>query len=73
MARAMNVEKRVDALASIITKTLKHSARADKIASELIVSFKKDTSKAGKHARSIAESAKKLSRVLQRAADSVAV
>lgn len=73
MARAMNVGKRVDALRSILSKTQRHSARADKIAAELATSFKRDASKEGKSALKLAESARKISRVLKRAADAVAV
>lgn len=69
----MNVDKRVDALRSILSKTERHSARADKIAAELVTSFKKDASKRGKDALRLAASARKISQVLKRAAASVAV
>lgn len=69
----MNVKKRVDALRSILSKTQRHSARADKIAAELRTSFKEDTSKQGKNALKLANSAHKISRVLKRAATAVAM
>lgn len=69
----MNVDKRVDALRSILSKTERHSARADKIAGELVTSFKKDGTARGKNALKLAASARKISQVLKKAAAAVAV
>jgi len=69
----MNVDKRVDALRSILTKTERHSARAGKIAAELRTSFQQDDTKRGKDALKLAASARKISQVLKKAATSVGV
>lgn len=71
MARAMNVNKRVDALSNMVARARTNGAKAAKIANELSNSFKNDGSKRGKDARKIAKYAEKVSRALAKAADAL--
>lgn len=71
MARAMNVEKRTEALQSILTKTAQHSTKAAKVSEELIKTFDGVRTPEGKEARRLAKEALKLSKALERTATSI--
>lgn len=67
VARAMNVDKRIETLRSIVAKTQSHGAKARRIADELATSFAGDRSVAGKQALKMAQTARKLASALERA------
>lgn len=73
MARAMNVDKRKSTLKGLTEKTTQHSAKAKKVGDELIKTFEGVRTPEGKEARRLAKEALKLSKVLERAAKSVAL
>lgn len=66
MARAMNVDKRLESLKTIIAKTEGHRARAQKIADELLKTFSGVKTEEAKAARAMAQNAKKLEAALAR-------
>lgn len=69
MARAMNVEKRVEALKAIRARTESHSKKARRIADELESSFKGQKSPRAKSAFKMASRARTLSKALNTVAD----
>jgi hypothetical protein len=71
VARAMNVDKRIETLRSIVAKTNNHGAKARRIADELATSFAGDKSVAGKQALKMAQTARKLASALEKAASAV--
>lgn len=72
MAREMNVEKRSEALRTIVEKTAASAAKAQKIAEDLSARFQGDKSAAGKRAREIAANAKKLGSALNKVSQAAA-
>jgi hypothetical protein len=71
VARAMNVEKRVDALRAMVAKLEAYGAKATQIAEELTSSFEGDKSSHGKKALQLAKAAMRMASAFQRAAASV--
>jgi len=57
MARPMNLEKRVKALAEIVNRSMAHCDRATRIAEELTNSFKNTKTPEGKKAQKTAKAA----------------
>lgn len=73
MARAMNVDKRVETLRAMVAKVGAYSDKAEQIAEELFNSFNGNKTPHGKKALQLSKVATKLSDVLRKAATSITV
>jgi len=71
MARAMNVEKRIEALCDLQTKIEGYATKSAQIAQELTETFSGDKTPEGKQALKTAKMASKFSSVLFKAAGTV--
>jgi hypothetical protein len=71
MARAMNVDKRIETIQAMVTRLQAYSGKTKLIAQELVNSFDGDRSEDGKRARQISKVAERFSARLQKTAESV--
>jgi len=71
VARAMNVQKRIDSLHRIVAKTYTHSEQTRQIADELAERFEGDRSPDGRQVLKQARVARKLASALEKVAAAV--